>query len=153
MNPRVVVLGAGFGGLELTTILSESFGDTIDIVLIDKGDAFVFGFSKLEVMFGHQTPDQVRHLYRDLVKPGVRFLQTTIRSFDPTARTVVTDAGDFEADFLIVALGADLDPAAPPGLVEGGNEFYTVPGAFALCDVIARFERGPAIIGVCGKSS
>jgi NADH dehydrogenase FAD-containing subunit len=54
MRPRVVVLGAGFGGLELTTIISEAFGDTIDIVLIDKGDAFVFGLSKLEVMFGRQ---------------------------------------------------------------------------------------------------
>jgi sulfide:quinone oxidoreductase len=94
MRPRVVVLGAGFGGLELTTILSEAFGDTIDIVLIDKGDAFVFGFSKPEVMFGRQTATQVRHLYRNLVKPGVRFLQTTIRSFDPAAHTVVTDAGN-----------------------------------------------------------
>ena len=50
MKTRVVVLGAGFGGLELTTILSDSFGDAIDIVLADKGDAFVFGFSKLDVM-------------------------------------------------------------------------------------------------------
>ena len=54
MPTRVVVLGAGFGGLELTTILSDAFGDAIDIVLIDKGDAFVFGFSKLDVMFGRQ---------------------------------------------------------------------------------------------------
>ena len=152
MRTRVVVLGAGFGGLELTTILSDAFGDAIDTVLIDKGDAFVFGFSKLEVMFGRQRSGQVRHLYRDLVKPGVRFLQTTVRSFDPAARTVVTDAGEFAADFLVVALGADLDPAATPGLVEGGSEFYTVPGAFALRDVIELFERGPAIIGVCGKS-
>ena len=52
---RVVVLGAGFGGLELTTMLSEAFGDDIDIVLIDKGDGFVFGFSKLDVMFGRQS--------------------------------------------------------------------------------------------------
>jgi sulfide:quinone oxidoreductase len=152
MRTSVVVLGAGFGGLELTTILSEAFGETIDIVLIDKGDAFVFGFSKLEVMFGRQTSAEVRHLYRDIVKPGVRFLQTTVRSIDPAARKVVTDAGAFEADFLVVALGADLDPAATPGLVEGGNEFYSVPGAFALRDVISRFERGPAIIGVTGKS-
>ena len=114
----MVVLGAGFGGLELTTILSEAFGEAMDIVLIDKGDAFVFGFSKLEVMFGRQTEAQVRHLYRDVVKPGVRFVQTTVRSFDPAARTVVTDAGEFEAEFLVVA----------------------------------RFESGPAIIGVCGKS-
>jgi sulfide:quinone oxidoreductase len=152
MRTRVVVLGAGFGGLELTTILSDAFGEGMDITLIDKGDAFVFGFSKLEVMFGRQTEAQVRHLYRDVVKPGVRFVQTTVRSFDPAARTVVTDAGEFEADFLVVALGADLDPAATPGLVEGGNEFYTVAGAFALREVIARFESGPAIIGVCGKS-
>jgi sulfide:quinone oxidoreductase len=152
MRTRVVVLGAGFGGLELTTILSDAFGEAIDITLIDKGDAFVFGFSKLEVMFGREQPDEVRHLYRDVVKPGVRFVQTTVRSFGPAARMVVTDAGEFAADFLVVALGADIDPAATPGLVEGGSEFYTVPGAFAMRDEIARFERGPAIIGVCGKS-
>ena len=152
MRKRVVVLGAGFGGLELITILSEAFGESIDIVLIDKRDAFVFGFSKLEVMFGRQTEAEVLHPYRDVSKPGVRFLQTTVRSIDPAARVVVTDAGTFEADFLVVALGADLDPAATPGLVEGGNEFYTVPGAFALRDVLEQFERGPAIIGVCGKS-
>ena len=52
----------------------------------------------------------------------------------------------------MVALGADLDPAATPGLVEGGNEFYTVAGAFALRDVLPRFERGAAIVGVTGKT-
>jgi sulfide:quinone oxidoreductase len=43
---RVVVLGAGFDGPKLTTILSNAFGDAIDIVLIDKSDSFVFGFSQ-----------------------------------------------------------------------------------------------------------
>ena len=64
----------------------------------------------------------------------------------------VTHDGTFEADVLVVALGADLDPAATPGLVEGGNEFYSVAAAFALRDVLPRFERGAAIIGVTGKS-
>ena len=152
MRLRVIVLGAGFGGLELTTILSEAFGDAIDIVLIDRSEAFVFGFSKLDVMFGRRMPADVRHPYRDIVKPGVRFLQSTVRYIDPAARRVVTDTGTFEGDVLVVALGADLDPAATPGLVEDGNEFYTVAGAFALRDVLPRFERGPAIIGVTGKS-
>ena len=49
---RVLVLGAGFGGLELTAKLCGEFGDGIDVVLIDQADAFVFGFSKLDVMFG-----------------------------------------------------------------------------------------------------
>jgi sulfide:quinone oxidoreductase len=65
---------------------------------------------------------------------------------------VVTDDGTFEADILVVALGADLDPAATPGMMEGGNEFYSVAGALAVRDVLPRFERGAAIIGVTGKS-
>lgn len=152
MKTCVVVLGAGFGGLELTTIISESFGDAVDVTLIDKGDTFVFGFSKLDVMFGRRIPADVRHSYRDVVKPGVRFVQSTIRSIDPASRRAVTDAGPFDADVLVVALGADYDMAATPGLAEGGHEFYTVAGAFALREVLPRFERGPAIVGVCGKS-
>jgi sulfide:quinone oxidoreductase len=124
----------------------------MDIVLVDKSDTFGFGFSKLDVMFGRRTPAAVRHAYRDIVKPGVRVVQSTVRSINPSARSVLTDDGTFEADILVVALGADVDPAATPGLVEGGNEFYTVEGAIALRDVLPRFERGPVIIGVCGKS-
>ena len=107
---RVVVLGAGFGGLELATKLSAEFGEDLEVVLIDQSDGFVFGFSKLDVMFGRTAADEVRHSYRDLVKPGVRFVQTTIRAIDPRARRVETDAGPFDGDVLVVALGADLDP-------------------------------------------
>lgn len=149
---RVVVLGAGFGGLELTTMLSEAFGETVDAVLIDKADSFVFGFSKLDVMFGKKSIGEVRHAYRDIVKPGVRFVQSTIRSIDPAERRVVTDAGAFDGDFLIVALGADYDVSATPGLGEGGHEFYSVAGAEVVRDVLPRFERGPAIVGVTGKT-
>ena len=145
---RVLVLGAGFGGLELTTRLSEEFGDDVDVTLIDKADGFVFGFSKLEVMFGRTEAESVRHSYADVVKPGVRFVQTAITAIDPVAKRVETEAGPFEADILVVALGADLHPDATPGLFEGGNEFYTVAGAFALRDVLANFAGGRVVVGV-----
>ena len=145
---RVLVLGAGFGGLELTTRLSDEFGDDIDIVLVDKADGFIFGFSKLDVMFGRTTADAVHHAYSDIVKPGVRFVQSTIRSIDPVAKRVVTDAGTFDADILVVALGADLHPDATPGLLEGGHEFYTVAGAFACRDVLENFAGGRVIVAV-----
>jgi sulfide:quinone oxidoreductase len=148
MPMRVVVLGAGFGGLELSTRLSEQLGDEVDVVLIDQADSFVFGFSKLDVMFGRTTAEAVRHSYRDVVKPGVRFVDSTIRAIDPEHRAVETDAGRFEGDVLVVALGADLDPAATPGLLEAGHEFYTVAGAFATRDVLDRFEGGRVIVGV-----
>jgi sulfide:quinone oxidoreductase len=145
---RVLVLGAGFGGLELSTRLSTALGDAIEVVLIDKSDGFVFGFSKLDVMFGRTTADAVVHPYAAFDKPGVRFVQTTIRSIDPASRRVDTDAGTFDADILVVALGAQLHPDATPGLRDGGHEFYTEQGAFALRDVIANVTGGRIVIGV-----
>ena len=111
---RILVLGAGFGGLELSTRLSEEFGGELDLVLIDQAEGFVFGFSKLDVMFGRAPASAVVHPYRDAVKPGVRFVRTAIRSIEPGAKRVETDEGAFEADVMVVALGADLDPAATP---------------------------------------
>ena len=121
-------------------------------MLIDKGDAFVFGFSKLEVMFGR------RHAGggpSSLPRSG-----ETGRAIPAYNGAFVRSRGAHGGDgrgricrgLSGRRAGRRLDPAATPGLVEGGNEFYTVPGAFAMRDVIARFERGPAIIGVCGKS-
>src|SRR5437016_566026 len=97
VETRVVVLGAGFGGLELATMLSEALGAEVDVTLIDKNDAFVLGFSKLDVMFGRTTLDAVRLDYGDIAKPGVRFLQQTITAIDPDLRRVTTDGGVHEA--------------------------------------------------------
>ena len=150
MSERVVVLGAGFGGLELATTLSERLGEDAHVTVIDKSDAFVFGFSKLDIMFRGATTDAVRMRYRDIAKPGVRVLRETIAAIDPEARTVVTDAGTHEADVLVVALGADYDMDATPGLAEAGNEFYSVAGAERLAGIIPSFSRGNAVIGICG---
>ena len=148
MRTRVTVLGAGFGGMELSTILSESLGDKVEVTLIDKGDAFVFGYSKLDVMFGRDTLDAVRLPYRKFVKPGVRLLRETVTSIDPATRSVVTDAGTYDCDYLVIALGVGYDLDATPGLAEGGNEFYSVEGANRLRGILPGFTKGKAIIGV-----
>ena len=146
---RVVVLGAGFGGLELTTRLSEEFGADVDVVLIDKSDDFVFGFSKLEVMFG-RAPTRNRFGTRTATSSSPACSSCSRRSARsiPNTKRVETDAGTFDADILVVALGADLHPDATPGLVEGGYEFYTEAGAFALRDVLADFDGGRVIVAV-----
>ena len=149
MSARITVLGAGFGGMELSTILSEALGDDVAVTLIDKSDAFVFGYSKLDVMFGRTTLDAVRLPYRNFIKPGVRLLRETVETIDPVSRRVTTDAATHECDYLVVALGADYDLAATPGL-EGANEFYSVAGANRLRDILPSFSKGHALIGVCG---
>lgn len=145
---RVLILGAGFGGLELATILSDAEED-IDVVLIDRADAFVFGYSKLDVMFGRTTLDAARVPYAEIAKPGVRFLRETVTSIDPDARRVTTDAGVHDADVLVVALGADYDFDATPGLADT-TEFYSVAGAERLAAILPAFSSGRAIVGVCG---
>ena len=150
MPTRVLVLGAGFGGLEIATILSERLGGRVAVTVIDKSDAFVFGYSKLDVMFGHTTADAVQLSYKDIVKPGVTLLRETVSSIDPKSKRAVTSAGTHEADVLVVALGADYDVSATPGVVLGENEFYSVEGAIRMRDVLTTFRRGSAVIGVCG---
>ena len=124
-------------------MLSEALGDEVEVTLIDKSDAFVFGYSKLDVMFGRTTLDAVRLPYRDIAKPGVRFLRETVTAIDPEARRVTTDAGVHEADVLVVALGADYDLDATPGLAEAGNEFYSVAGAERLAAILPGVLPGP----------
>jgi sulfide:quinone oxidoreductase len=145
---RVLVLGAGFGGLELSARLSAEFGDALDLTLVDRADCFVFGFAKLDVMFGRADAADVRYDYGRISKPGVRFVRSEIRAIDPVARQVETDAGVFAADILVIALGADLHPEATPGLAEGGHDFYSPESAFALRDVLAAFPGGDVLVAV-----
>jgi sulfide:quinone oxidoreductase len=150
MRSEVLVLGAGFGGLELATVLSDELGEDAGVTLIDSNDAFVFGYSKLDVMFGRTAPDAVKLRYADFAKPGVRFLAQRVTAIDPKARRVTTDQGVHEGDALVVALGADYDFAATPGLRGGVDEFYSVRGAESLRDVVRSFSAGRAVVGVCG---
>ncbi len=150
MPTRVLVLGAGFGGLELSTRLAEDLGDDVQVTLIDQSDAFVFGFSKLDVMFGRRSLNDVRLHYQDIARPNVEFRQETVTSIDAARKRVVTDKGTHDTDILVVALGADLDVDATPGLVEAGHEFYSPKGAAQLHDILADFDHGNIVIAVLG---
>lgn len=151
MKRRVLILGAGFGGLELATRLSETASDLVDVTLVDRNDAFYFGFSKLEVMMGRETADAVRLPYREIAKDGVTFRRETVIGIDPGTRRVTTDAGSHDADFLVVAMGADYVFAATPGFEQGGHEYYTLAGAERLRDALAAFAGGRVLLAVLGQ--
>src|SRR6478752_3521510 len=144
---RILVLGAGFGGLELSSTLSEEVGDKVEVTLIDASDAFVFGYSKLDVMFGRTTLPAVRLSYDAIAKPGVRFVRDRITAIDPEKKSVTTDGGTYDADYLVVALGADYDLDHTPGLAEA-NEFYSVAGAARLAGVLPEFAGGRVVVGI-----
>jgi sulfide:quinone oxidoreductase len=148
---HVVILGAGFGGLELASRLSDALADEVRVTLIDQSDGFTFGFSKLDILFFGASPDSVRIPYRELAKPSVEFRQERITAIDPAARHVTTDGGSYDADILVVALGADYDIAATPGFAEGGHEYYSIAGAERMRDTLPAFAGGTILIGVLAQ--
>ncbi len=151
MKQHVLILGAGFGGLELATRLSETAGDAVRVTLLDRNASWYFGYSKLDVMLGRKSADEVLLHYADIVKDGVEFRQETVIGIDPMARRVATDKGTHDADFLVVAMGADYDFDATPGLREGGHEYYTLAGAERLRDTLEDFGGGRVLVTVLGQ--
>jgi sulfide:quinone oxidoreductase len=149
MSSRVLILGAGFGGLEVAARLADTADVTV--TLIDASESFYFGFTKLDVLLGRRTVEQVQLPYTRLALPGVEFRRERIIEIDPQGRRVLTEQGSFEADFLVVALGADYDFAATPGFVEGGYEYYTLAGAECLRDALAAVTGGNIVISVLGE--
>ncbi|MGQ4600781.1 FAD-dependent oxidoreductase [Nocardia sp. R6R-6] len=144
----VLILGAGFGGLELATCLSGSLPGEVSVVLVDRNDSFYFGFAKLEVLFRDVPPHAVRVPYRDLAHQGVEFRREEVTAIDPRTRHVVTDRSEYEPDILVVALGADYDPAATPGFVDDGYEYYSMDGTCRLRDRLDSFDGGTVILAI-----
>jgi sulfide:quinone oxidoreductase len=147
---HVVILGAGFAGLELATRLSESLAGEVHTTLIDRNDSFTFGFSKLDVLFKGTPKADVQLRYADISQEGVEFRQERVTAIDPETRHVTTDSGSYDADILVVALGAAYYFAATPGFEEGGVEYYSVAGAERMRDVLADFDSGRILIGILG---
>jgi hypothetical protein len=102
-------------------------------------------------MLGRQSTDEVRLPYRDIAKDGVEFRQETVVGIDPVARRVQTDVGRQDADFLVVAMGADYDMAAMPGFEEDGYEYYSLAGAERLRDALSEFRGGRVLVSVLGQ--
>ena len=148
---HVVILGAGFAGLELATRLSEEVPDDVHVTLIDRNESFFFGFSKLDVLFHGRPADSVHIPYAQIAKPGVEFRHETITKIDPAAKRVETDGGTYDADVLVVALGADYDINATPGFAEDGYEYYSMAGAEKLRERISRFNVGDVLVAVLGE--
>ncbi|MGW4352498.1 NAD(P)/FAD-dependent oxidoreductase [Nocardia sp. NPDC004582] len=144
----VLILGAGFGGLELAAGLSGSAPDEVRVTLLDCAEGFVFGFSKMDVLFRGRTVEEVRVPYDTLDLPAVEFRRETVTAIDPGKRLVTTDRGEYTPDTLVVALGADYDCAATPGFVEDGHEYYSLAGVHRLRRRLDAFAGGTILMSI-----
>jgi sulfide:quinone oxidoreductase len=141
-----VVLGGGFGGLAAANALRRLAPKDHGIVVVDRTPRFYVGAGKTWIMLGERTFEQISQARAALLDTGVRFLQADVIAIDLANRKVATSGETLAWDYLVVALGADLNEAGVPGLAEAAHTFYTVAGAERLRPVLEKFAGGDLAI-------
>jgi sulfide:quinone oxidoreductase len=150
MGSRIVILGGGFGGIATATRLRERLGTEHEIVLLDRRDSFYMGLRKLWVLAGQGTLEEGRRRLDALAPRGIRVVRAEITAIEPERRRVETDAGTFEGDFLVVALGAEPDASRVPGLVEHAFNLYAADSVSLAAARVAGMEGGRVVVAVAG---
>ena len=141
-----LILGGGFGGIAAANSLRQLVPREHEIVVIDKSPSFHVGAGKTWVMLGERTMEQISRPRKNLLDRGIGFLEADILSIDLERKVVATGSETLRWDYLVIALGADLNPASVPGLAEGAQTFYTLEGAQRLQDVLRDFNGGDLAI-------
>ena len=139
---RVLVLGAGIGGTAAATTLRRLLPASSEVVLVEKAAEHVFSPSLLWLAVGRRSRRQITRPMSRMSRAGIRLVAGTIEKIDPQGRTVSVDGRQIEGDALVVALGADFDLNAIPGLHAGGHNLYSLEGAESLQSALSNLGQG-----------
>jgi len=148
--PRVLVLGAGFGGLAAATTLRQALGERVDLLVVDAVPDFMMGLRQLWLLDGRATRAEGTRDRRTLPARAIPFRQGTVQAIDPERRLVAVDGDFLGYDYLIVALGAQPRSDLIPGGVAGGYNLYLPEEAEALGHRLRHLERGRILIAIAG---
>lgn len=147
---RTLVLGAGFGGITVSTELKRLLGDEHEVVLVDRAEEFSMGLRKLWELVGHATiadGSRPRELLRE---HGIDLRRGEISAIDPAARSATVNGEVIEADYLVIALGAVQRPDLVPGLAEHGHDIWSTAGIPGAASALAGFESGKIVVLIAG---
>lgn len=150
----IVILGGGVGGVVAAATLRKQLPTRHRVVLVDRETDHLFAPSLLWLITGKRTARQISRPLDRLTKKGIEVICGDIDRIDPNTRQVSIversstgePSRDFEADYLVVSLGAELAPDAIPGLAEAGHSFYTLAGAESLRDALRTFDGGRIVV-------
>ncbi len=143
-KPRVVILGAGFGGVYTLLNIYRTYGREVDVTIINRTNYFLFTPMLHEVATGglahHNVVEALRYIIADL---GAKLHVASIKSVHTHEKIVQTDAGPVPYDILVIALGAK-------------TNFYNIPGAeehtLVLKNLYDAIKIRNTIIEACEKA-
>ena len=140
----IVVLGAGIGGIVTASLLRKRLAREHRVVLVERETRHLFATSLLWLMVGRRTEERISRPLARLAKRGIELVRGEIERINPKTRSVHVGGQEIAADYLVIALGAELAPEAIPGLTEAGHNFYTLAGAQSLDARAHAAHAGPS---------
>ncbi len=147
---NILILGGGWGGLTVAHHLRSLIDPNHRIRVVERNATFSLGVSNLALMTGRRTVPEVRRNMVNLRQAGIEWIRAEVLSVDAATKTVETNRGPLAGDFLVLALGAELDPGSVPGFEEAAHNLYEVEGAVAIHDALERFDGGKVAVLVAG---
>lgn len=145
-RPRVVIIGAGFAGLQAAQELANT---AFEVVLLSRDNYHTFQPLLHQVATAELAPRQIVCPLRKLLRRArnIRFQMVEVTHVDPTAQIVTTQQGQHRYDFLVVATGSRVPLERFLGAKEFGLPLKTISQAVALRDqVIRRFEQASSLL-------
>ncbi len=144
----VLILGGGAGGLVTANELRKKLPDKFKIALIDKSEQHLFYPSLLWLITGKRDENKIQKPLSLLKRKGIEFIKGEIVKIDPLNKQVNVDQKTYQGRFLVIALGADLQPESISGLSESGHNLYTLEGANEIKEKLKSFDSGHLVVFV-----
>ena len=151
---HIVILGGGTGGTMMANRLSQRLPDGWSISVVDRDDTHVYQPGLIFIPFGMDGPEAQKRARSGLLPPEVDLLLAPIERVHPDEQVIAFRNGRrLHYDVLIIATGSEIRPQLTdgltgPGWMDTAFDFYTLEGATALRDALARFEGGRVVVNV-----
>jgi sulfide:quinone oxidoreductase len=147
MTPQtILILGGGVGGVITARELRKRLSRVHRIVLVDREREHLFAPSLLWLMVGQRQAESIKTPLTRLERKGIEIRIGEVEHLELASRRVTVAGTALDADFLVIALGAELNPNAMPGLADAGHNFYTLAGAETFRDALARLRSGRVVV-------
>jgi len=147
---RVLILGGGFGGIATAHRLKQELGDKVEVILVDRRPYFMVGFRKSWALIGESPLEAGQKPIDSLGRLGVDVRQATIEAIHPQEKAATVDGERIQADALVIALGAELNPSAVPGFAEHAYNVYDPNDIPRAEKALNEFKGGRLVIGIFG---
>ncbi|MCA8912859.1 MAG: FAD-dependent oxidoreductase [Planctomycetes bacterium] len=140
-NPRVVVVGSGFGGLETAFYLRHRLGKRADITVVSENDYFLFKPNTIYIPFGKKPESFYHPVAHAFEKRHIDFKQTRANNVDPKSKALITDDGEVPYDYLVLATGATMRPNDIPGLADNAATIWNPDEMMKVRAGVERIEK------------